>query len=388
MRTALLGIVNLAVVVAVSASTVAAVGAGRESSFRTEAAALEAHWSTMQAQGVPETALQPLRTSLSASTYDAPWWSPTWWNDPGSAFLQSLDTRTAGVWEAAIAAARGQAGGALIGWDLMAERDAAFLPSGTAATVVRWQGMLAAATTPARIDTLTASLTAWTAAAEHTGIEQASALVAQVPANLRALELMTDQAGAEAVPGADGYLTTYRQVAGAVAAKPSASRLSVLAVEIQTLDTTVSDSLRSHACGHAVPAGKTIVINLDLQEVVFYQNGCALEAAPVSSGRRGERTPTGTFHVFRKVSPVLFTSWAGRGSPYWYPPERANYALEFTVVRAGIYLHDAPWEAAADFGPGSENTSAASHGCVHAPTSVMAWAYTWAPIGTPVIVTG
>jgi lipoprotein-anchoring transpeptidase ErfK/SrfK len=84
---------------------------------------------------------------------------------------------------------------------------------------------------------------------------------------------------------------------------------------------------------------------------------------------------------------VLFTSWAPRSSPYWYPPERANYALEFTVVRAGIYLHDAPWEATDAYGPGSQNTNSASHGCVHAPTTVMAWAYTWAPVGTPVDVT-
>jgi lipoprotein-anchoring transpeptidase ErfK/SrfK len=83
---------------------------------------------------------------------------------------------------------------------------------------------------------------------------------------------------------------------------------------------------------------------------------------------------------------VLFTSWAPRSSPYWYPPERANYALEFTVVRAGIFLHDAPWEPTSAFGPGSQNTVNASHGCVHAPTSVMAWAYSWANIGTPVIV--
>jgi lipoprotein-anchoring transpeptidase ErfK/SrfK len=90
--------------------------------------------------------------------------------------------------------------------------------------------------------------------------------------------------------------------------------------------------------------------------------------------------------VFHKDSLVLFTSWAPRGSPYWYPPERANYALEFTVVRAGIFLHDAPWEPGVAYGPGSQNTANASHGCVHAPTSVMQWAYSWAPLGTPVIV--
>jgi lipoprotein-anchoring transpeptidase ErfK/SrfK len=179
----------------------------------------------------------------------------------------------------------------------------------------------------------------------------------------------------------------YHQIANAAKGNPSGARLASLGVALTSLDSSVSAALTSHACGHAVPSGKAIVINLTLQEVVFYQDGCALQAAPVTSGRNLERTPTGTFHVFRKVAPVLFTSWAPRSSPYWYPPERANYALEFTVVRAGIYLHDAPWEATAAYGPGSQNTDSASHGCVHAPTSVMAWAYTWAPVGTPVIVT-
>ena len=172
----------------------------------------------------------------------------------------------------------------------------------------------------------------------------------------------------------------------AVAAKPRRAALVSLSAQVATLNTVVSAALHKNACGHAAPPGKAIVINLTFQEAVFYQNGCAVQAAAVTSGRRGERTPTGTFHVFHKDSPVLFTSWAPRGSPFWYPPERANYALEFTVVRAGIFLHDAPWEPASGYGLGSQNTDNASHGCVHAPTSVMRWAFSWAPLGTPVIV--
>jgi lipoprotein-anchoring transpeptidase ErfK/SrfK len=341
----------------------------------------------MESEGVAAKALEPLVTSLRTSSYTAAWWSPTWWNDPGSAFLASLDARTIAVWNGAVASARTKAAAALASWDLFAEHDATVLPASAVVTLARWRSSLATATTPATIASLTTSLSAYTAAEERAGAEQVATLVAAMPANLRTLELMADQAGAEAIPGAGGYLAGYDQVARAAAARPVGASLAALSTQVASLDASVSAALQSHACGHAVPSGKAIVIDLALQEVVFYQDGCALKAAPVTSGRRGERTPTGTFHVFRKDAPVVFTSWAGRGSPFWYPPERADYALEFTVVRAGIFLHDAPWEASGAFGPGSDNSSSASHGCVHAPTSVMAWAYTWAPIGTPVIVT-
>jgi lipoprotein-anchoring transpeptidase ErfK/SrfK len=53
----------------------------------------------------------------------------------------------------------------------------------------------------------------------------------------------------------------------------------------------------------------------------------------------------------------------------------------------GYFLHDASWEPSSMYGPGSENSYVASHGCVHIPTPVMRWAYGWTPIGTPVIIT-
>jgi lipoprotein-anchoring transpeptidase ErfK/SrfK len=58
--------------------------------------------------------------------------------------------------------------------------------------------------------------------------------------------------------------------------------------------------------------------------------------------------------------------------------------MEF--LGGGFFIHDAPWEPASDFGPGSENGVDASHGCVHMPTPTMAWLYGWSPIGTTVIL--
>jgi lipoprotein-anchoring transpeptidase ErfK/SrfK len=387
MRSFPFAVANLVAVVAISATTLSAVGAGREATFKADATQLEQRWDTMQTDGVSQAALDPLKASLQSSPYQAPWWSPTWWNDPGSNLITNLEARTTAAWNDAVTGATTQAVSAITAWELMAEHQAAFLPATSTAAFAQWRTKFAAATTPAAMQSLTAQLNAITLADARAGAQEESAVVADLPATLRTLQLMTDQAGAEAIPGAKGYLATYKQIATAAAAKPTGARLATLGAAVASLNTTVSAALAKNACGHAVPQGKAIVINLTLQEVVFYQDGCALQAAPVTSGRNLERTPTGTFRVFRKLSPVLFTSWAPRSSPFWYPPERANYALEFTVVRAGIYLHDAPWEATSAYGPGSQNSDSASHGCVHAPTSVMAWAYTWAPVGTPVIVT-
>jgi len=386
MRTSPLALANLALIVVVSGVTLTAVASGRHSDFGAQATRLEQRWSEMSTEGVSTKALQPLEHALKTSSYQAPWWSPAWWNDPGTAFVQGLERTTQATWNQALASARAHATAALLGWDGMVEHNAATVTAATVTASGTWATRLEAASTPAAIETISAQLAAATAAESHDALVAASWNIAALPTSLHTLLMASDQAGAENIAGAAGYLSTYQRIRTAVAAKPGHAALVSLSAQVATLNTTVSAALRKNACGHEASSGKAIVINLTFQEAVFYQNGCAVQATAVTSGRRNERTPTGTFHVFHKDSPVLFTSWAPRGSPFWYPPERANYALEFTVVRAGIFLHDAPWEPASGYGPGSQNTGNASHGCVHAPTSVMRWAFSWAPLGTPVIV--
>jgi lipoprotein-anchoring transpeptidase ErfK/SrfK len=386
MRTSPLALANMALIVVVSGVTLGAVGSGRQTEFKAQATQLEQRWAEMSEEGVSTKALQPVETALKTSSYQVPWWSPAWLNDPGTSFVQGLERQTETTWNQALAAARAHATAALLGWDGMVEHNAATLTAATVTASRTWVTRIDAASTPAAIDTISAQLALATAAAGHDALMAASWDVAALPTSLHTLLMASDQAGAENIAGATGYLSTYQRISKAVAAKPGDTALVSLSAQVATLNTTVSAALHKNACGHEAPSGKAIVINLTFQEAVFYENGCAVQATAVTSGRRNERTPTGTFHVFHKDSPVLFTSWAPRGSPFWYPPERANYALEFTVVRAGIFLHDAPWEPASGYGPGSQNTDNASHGCVHAPTSVMRWAFSWAPLGTPVIV--
>ncbi len=197
---------------------------------------------------------------------------------------------------------------------------------------------------------------------------------------------LVDQAAAEQTPGSSGYLSQYQSEQPAFTAAQTATQLVAVQAALNTLQSAAQLSLSADSCGHTSLPGKSIYISLSLQEMVFYDNGCAVNATPVTTGRPLLRTPTGTFHIFDKQSPYVFISPWPPGSPFWYPTSPVNWVMEFD--QGGYYIHDAPWEPTAQYGPGSENEiPAASHGCVQTPGAVMAWAYPWTPMGTPVVIT-
>jgi hypothetical protein len=206
-----------------------------------------------------------------------------------------------------------------------------------------------------------------------------------VAAMLPSIRYSADQAGAEGIPSSSSLLAQYNAIAVAFRVASEASELNSVAAHVVTLRAAMATALSAGRCGHSVPSGKVITLNLTLQEAIFYQNGCAVRATPITTGRPFLRTPTGYFHVFFKTSPFTMVSPWPRGSPFWYPTGTVTWVMEFDY--GGYFLHDASWEPASMYGPGSENSYVASHGCVHIPTPVMRWAYGWTPIGTPVIIT-
>lgn len=134
--------------------------------------------------------------------------------------------------------------------------------------------------------------------------------------------------------------------------------------------------------------GKVIIVSLSQQWLVAFQDGEAVFDTPVLTGRSQLPTPTGTYHIFAKVSPTTFHSSFPRSSPYWYPPTHINYAMEWKA--GGYYLHDSWWHTS--YGPGTNSHhydptygwQEGSHGCVSMPLNAAAWLYQWAPIGTTV----
>jgi hypothetical protein len=206
-----------------------------------------------------------------------------------------------------------------------------------------------------------------------------------VAATLPPIRYGVDQAAAERIPNAAKFLAQDNAIALAFRAASETSQIDTVAAHLEALRMAVAGALSAGRCGHSVPSGKVITLNLALQEAIFYQNGCAVRATPITTGRPYLRTPSGYFHVFFKTSPFTMVSPWPPGSPFWYPTGTVTWVMEFDY--GGYFLHDASWEPSSMYGPGSENSYVASHGCVHIPTPVMRWAYGWTPIGTPVIIT-
>lgn len=207
----------------------------------------------------------------------------------------------------------------------------------------------------------------------------------QVAGQVRPLLLSVDQAEAEGTPNGAAFAAQDAALAVRFHDARTTTELNSVAQQMSTLSGQVSAELAANQCGHQVGSGKVITISLSLQEMVFYEEGCVARATPVSTGRPELRTPTGTFHIFNKQTPFQFISPWPKSSPYYYEPSWVSWVMEF--ADGGFFIHDAPWEAADAFGPGSEdNPWAASHGCVHVPTAVMQWAYSWAPAGTTVSI--
>ena len=137
--------------------------------------------------------------------------------------------------------------------------------------------------------------------------------------------------------------------------------------------------------------GKVIVVNraTSVQKLYAYQNGKLVFTALVTTGSLYLQTPLGTWHVYRKLHDVMFTSMWPKGSPYYFAPEYVHYALEYS---GPLYIHDATWRSV--YGPGTDRphhdpkqgNSDGSHGCVNTSLDTSKWLYNWAGIGTTVPV--
>ena len=198
------------------------------------------------------------------------------------------------------------------------------------------------------------------------------------------LEWSADQAAAENTPNNASLMSQFGGVQQAFHNATNTDELTAVQNQISTVQNAINTELAANVCGHSVGAGKVLTFNLALQEGVFYQDGCVVKATPVTTGRPLLRTPSGTFSIFNKQSPFEFISPWPPSSPFYYYPSWTSWVMEF--ASGGYFIHDAPWEPANLYGPGSEDSSGASHGCIHVPHDVMQWLYGWTPMGTPVII--
>jgi hypothetical protein len=139
--------------------------------------------------------------------------------------------------------------------------------------------------------------------------------------------------------------------------------------------------------------GQVIVVSLVEQTMRLYQNGKVVQAFRVTTGQFQLPSPPGVWRILLRQSPTTFKSSEPKGSAFWYPDTKINYAMEYHW--GGYYFHDSWWRA--DYGPGTnfphydsggDQTFAGngSHGCVNMQQDQAAWLYAHTDYNTGVIL--
>ena len=119
-------------------------------------------------------------------------------------------------------------------------------------------------------------------------------------------------------------------------------------------------------------------VNLADHVAKVYRNGDKVRTIPISGGKPGWQTRSGTKLVMAKeYNKKMTNEMIGAKEDYSLT---AQYAIRIT--NSGEFLHSAPWNA------GYFGRSNASHGCVGMSNSNAGWLYERVLIGDPVITTG
>lgn len=126
--------------------------------------------------------------------------------------------------------------------------------------------------------------------------------------------------------------------------------------------------------------GRSLVtrINLSSKQAKVYINGDLERTIPISAGKAGWRTRSGTKVIMEKLPVTRMTNeMIGADESY---DLRVRYAMRITW--SGEFIHAAPWNS------GNFGRVNASHGCVGMSTANAAWLFSRVQIGDPVIMTG
>lgn len=123
-----------------------------------------------------------------------------------------------------------------------------------------------------------------------------------------------------------------------------------------------------------ITEGKYIDINLKSQVMTLFENGKAVDAYIVSTGKRGMETPVGNFQI-RNHALRVWSKKYGLFMPYW-----------MAVAADGSFgIHELP-EWPGGYKEGQNHLGIpVSHGCIRLGVGPAARVYAWAENGTPVV---
>jgi len=129
-------------------------------------------------------------------------------------------------------------------------------------------------------------------------------------------------------------------------------------------------------------ANEVLVVSLVEQTLRYYQHGKLVRTFYITSGQYDKPSPPGYWQVFLRQSPTKFTSSEPKGSAFWYPDTKINYAMEYHS--GGYFFHDSWWRVNYGVGTnfphydtGGDESFAGngSHGCINMAESDIAWLY-------------
>jgi len=136
----------------------------------------------------------------------------------------------------------------------------------------------------------------------------------------------------------------------------------------------VAPAVPDEAAIARIADGKYIDINLAKQNLSIFEDGKSLGTYRVSTGKRGMATPTGTFKVMSKAGRAYSKKYK-LYMPFW---------MQFTGAGHGI--HELPeWPNGYKEGANHLGTPV-SHGCVRLGVGPAKTVYSWADIGTPIVI--
>jgi len=121
---------------------------------------------------------------------------------------------------------------------------------------------------------------------------------------------------------------------------------------------------------------KWIEVNTTTKRMYAYDQGQLVHSFLISAGASRTPTVTGSFAIYAKYRSQDMSGENVDGSSYFQP------AVPYVNYFYNDYaIHGNYWRPASYFG----NINS-SHGCVGIPVSDGAWIYSWAPVGTPVVI--
>ncbi len=124
-------------------------------------------------------------------------------------------------------------------------------------------------------------------------------------------------------------------------------------------------------------------VNAQTHQMQVFSNGSLLRTIPITTGKAGFTTRSGTkviIEKFREKRMNSETVGIGQDDPEFYDLDDVEYAMRLTY--SGEFIHAAPWSEA------SQGSANVSHGCTGMSTADAAWLYDMTLRGDVVEYTG